>query len=196
MRSNDKNKVCPAKYAGILDSGIRRLLQNPDKILKPYIDKGMTVIDLGCGPGFFSVEIAKIVGDTGKVIAVDLQQEMLDKIKNKIQNTEIEKRIKLHKCNSDKIDVSEKVDFILAFYMFHEVPKPYELLLELSKLLKPEGRILIVEPKFHVSKKDLIKLKELITKAGFEIVIEIKQFFSAGLLLIKGNKETVEFINH
>ena len=98
------------------------MLQNPNKILKKHIKEGMTVLDIGCGSGFFSTEIAKMVGDSGKVIAVDLQEGMLKLLKTKIQGTEIEKRIRLHKCEERTIDISEKVDFALAFYMVHEVP--------------------------------------------------------------------------
>jgi len=89
--SNEKNKrICPVEYAGGLDNSVRRLLQNPRKILKPYIHQGMTVLDLGCGPGFFSIEIAKMLKDTGKVIAADLQEGMLEKVNKKIKGTELE----------------------------------------------------------------------------------------------------------
>jgi len=69
----EKNEhVCPVEKAGGLDSGIRKLLQRPKKILGNYVESGMTVLDLGCGPGFFSVEMAEMVGASGKVIAVDM----------------------------------------------------------------------------------------------------------------------------
>jgi ubiquinone/menaquinone biosynthesis C-methylase UbiE len=67
------NRVCPVKRAGSLDNRIRRWIQNPKKILKPYIEEGMTVLDIGCGPGFFSIDMAQMVGKTGRVIAADLQ---------------------------------------------------------------------------------------------------------------------------
>ena len=62
---------------------IRRLLQNPRKILSPFIKEGMTVLDLGCGPGFFSLDMAHMVGSAGRAIAVDLQQGMLIKLREK-----------------------------------------------------------------------------------------------------------------
>lgn len=76
-----KNRVCPVGLAGTLDNSIRKWLQNPQKILSPYIKEGMTVLDLGCGPGFFSVPMAKMVGKSGRVIACDLQEGMLRKVK-------------------------------------------------------------------------------------------------------------------
>lgn len=77
--------VCSYKRAGFFDSKIRKLFQNPNKILSPYIDKGMNVLDLGCGPGFFTLEMANLVGESGKVVAADLQEEMLVKVENKIK---------------------------------------------------------------------------------------------------------------
>jgi len=74
------NNICPVEKAGGLDNSIRKILQHPRKILRPYIKEGMSVLDLGCGPGYFSLEIAKLLNESGKVIAADLQQGMLDKV--------------------------------------------------------------------------------------------------------------------
>ncbi len=115
---NDSSKqnnthICPVERAGGLDNGIRRWLQNPQKILRPYITEGMTVLDVGCGPGFLSLDMAHRVGKSGRVIASDLQEGMLQKVKEKIKGTELEERIVLHKCGENKIGVSEPVDFVL-----------------------------------------------------------------------------------
>ena len=166
---NDKNRVCPVELADSLDSKIRRWLQNPHKILTPYIKEGMTVLDVGCGPGFFSVEMAKMVGSNGKVIAIDLQEGMLQKLFNKIKGTELEKRIKLSKCEQNKINVTEKVDFILTFYMVHEVPDKNSFFKQLHNTLSDKGLFLLVEPKlFHVSRKEFESTIKLAENNGFE----------------------------
>ncbi len=183
MDSDTNKRVCPVEYSVGLDNSVRRLLQNPQKILKPYINDGMTVLDLGCGPGFFSIEIAKMLKDSGKVIAADLQEGMLEKVRQKIRMTVLEQRINLHKCKDDSIGVTEAVDFVLVFYMIHEVPNQDNLLSELKSILKPDGKIFIIEPKFHVSKK---AFEEMITKTkeiGFEIVERPKVFISRTALL-------------
>jgi ubiquinone/menaquinone biosynthesis C-methylase UbiE len=176
-------RVCPVENAGGLDNSVRRFLQNPRKLLGPFISKGMTVLDLGCGPGFFSIEIAKMLSDSGKVIAADLQDGMLEKVQKKIKGTELEQRIAIHKCQANSIGAIENVDFVLAFYMIHEVPDEDRLFSELKSILKPNGKIYIIEPKFHVSKKSFESMIDKIKSLGFEIIDNPKVFFSRTVLL-------------
>lgn len=166
----DKTRVCPVELAGGLDNKIRRWLHNPERILAPYVKEGMTVLDLGCGPGVFSVPMARMVGKRGRVISADLQEGMLQKVCEKIKGTEFEGRIHTVKCDKDSINVSEKVDFILAFYMVHEVPDKNSLFRQLRTVLKPNARLLLVEPKlFHVSRKEFTATTEFALKNGFKI---------------------------
>jgi ubiquinone/menaquinone biosynthesis C-methylase UbiE len=178
-----KNHVCPVERAGTLDNRIRRWFQNPQKILGPYIKEGMTVLDMGCGPGFFSVEMAKMVGPSGRVIAVDLQEGMLRKLGDKIKGTEFEKQILLVKCEKDKIGVSEPVDFVLAFYIIHEIPNQDEFFSEIKSILKPNGQIYIVEPPFHVSKTAFEETVGRAGAAGFTPLERPKVFLSKAVIL-------------
>jgi len=91
-----------------------------------------------------------MVGRSGRVIAADMQEGMLRKVRDKIQG---EERVTLHKCEANRIGVSKHVDFVLLFYMVHEVPKKKEFFDEIATMLTRTGRVLIVEPPFHVSKK-------------------------------------------
>ncbi len=85
----EQTHVFSAQKADILDGKIRRLLQNPYKILTPFVTNGMTVLDYGCGNGFFSIPLSKMVGNKGKVYSVDIQKEMLDKLEIKIASLSI-----------------------------------------------------------------------------------------------------------
>ncbi len=175
--------TCPVGMAGGLDNSFRKLLQNPYKILQPYISKGMTVLDLGCGPGFFSIAIAKLLNGSGKVIAADLQDGMLKKVEKKIKGTELEQRFELHKCENEKIGLTEQIDFVLAFYMIHEVIDQEKLFEELKSILKPNGKIYIIEPKIHVSKKAFAAMIDRLISMDFEIIEKPKVFFSRAVLV-------------
>ncbi|MBC8218166.1 MAG: class I SAM-dependent methyltransferase [Planctomycetes bacterium] len=183
---SDRSKhVCPVKRAGSLDNRIRRWLQDPQKILGPYIDEGMTVLDVGCGPGFFSIAMAQLVGKSGRVIAADLQEGMLEKLSSKIRGTELEPRITLHKCPDGRVGVSDKVDFALAFYMIHEVPNQEKFFDEVRSMLKPGGLVLIVEPPFHVSKGAFEETIGEARDAGLTPVDRPRIFLSKAVLLRK-----------
>ena len=181
---SERNRVCPVECANSLDNRVRRWLQNPRTILAPYIKEGMTVLDVGCGPGFFSVEMAKMVGKSGKVVSADLQDGMLQKLSRKILGTELEKRIKLVKCDKDKINVSDKADFILAFYMVHEVPDKDLFFKELKAILNDHGQLLLIEPKlFHVSKEEFRATTALAEMNGFTIYPGPRLAFSWSAIL-------------
>ena len=179
-------RVCPVALSGSLDNSIRRWLQNPRKILGPYIKEGMTVLDVGCGPGFFTIEMARMVGKSGRAIAADMQEGMLQKVKEKIKGTELEERILLHKCGENNIGVSEPVDFVLLFYMVHEVPNKEHFFNEIRAILKPNGQVLIVEPPFHVSKSAFEETVRKAGEAGFAVVERPKVFFSRAVRLKMG----------
>lgn len=164
--------ICSHKRAFMLDNWIRKLFQSPGKILGEYINPGDTAIDLGCGPGFFTVEIADRVGPNGKVITVDVQEEMLEHVKKKAAGKHFSDRIQYHKCkyNSIDLELENKADFILAYYMIHETPNPGAFLEEVKTLLKKGGKFLVVEPKMHVKPEAFEDMINLAKKAGFSVL--------------------------
>lgn len=143
--------VCPWWGGYFIDNPLRRLLHDPGKILGPYVKPGMTVMDIGCGMGFCSIAMARMVGNEGKVIAVDLQQKMLDVLAKRAKKAGVAERIETHRCEADSLGVDTAVDFVLAFMMVHEVPNARRLLTEVHAYLKLKGKLLIAEPRFHVS---------------------------------------------
>ncbi len=179
---NQTENICPVEKAGMLDSFFRRIIQNPRKIVKPYVKEGITAMDLGCGPGFFTVEMAKIVQNSGKVFAVDVQEGMLDLLAAKIKGTQYQDTVTLHIAKTDTLDFQGKVDFILAFYVIHEINRD-NLFSELKSMLKPNGKILIVEPNFHISKKVYNEMLHALKEEGFEIISKPKIFLSRGVYI-------------
>ncbi len=167
--SSFKGDVCSHSHSIFLDNFIRRIFQNPKKIVGPYINPGDTVIDLGCGPGYFSIDMAKMVGSQGRVFSVDLQDEMLSKVAHKSGLKNLTDIIHLHQCSQDSIglDPEVKADFILAYYMVHETMDHGEFLSQVKTLLKPGGQFLIVEPPFHVSKTLFEQIAKTALDTGF-----------------------------
>ena len=165
-----KTRVCPVEKAGSLDTKLRRIFQNPRRILSPFVSEGMTAVDLGCGPGFFTIDMALLAGRSGRVIAVDLQDGMLERLREKIAGTQLGERITLHRCEQQRIGLDEEIDFLLAFYLVHEVPDKDRLFREISSLLKRGGTTLIVEPPFHVSEAAFRKTLESAENAGLKLL--------------------------
>ncbi len=178
----DLSHICPRWLAPVLDNPIRRLIHNPKKILGGCIGNGQTVLDLGCGSGTFTIALAKVVGETGKVIAVDVQDEMLQVVRKKAIKEGLESRIITFKSVSSKIGISDEVDFALAFYMVHEVPNTEAFLKEVAAMLKPTGKLLIVEPKFHVSASSFKRTLEAAQLAGLKAISEPQIRFSRSML--------------
>lgn len=164
-----KDRVCPVALHRSLNNPIRKLIHNPKKILSQYINEGDIAIDIGCGPGFFTIPMAELTGTKGKTIAADLQQGMLDIIKKKIKNKPIEKGIILHRTTETNLNLAIKADFALLFYMVHEVPNREELFRQVRTTMKPTGAVLIIEPPVHVTKKDFEETKQAAQRAGFSV---------------------------
>ncbi|MBD3252330.1 methyltransferase domain-containing protein [Candidatus Pacearchaeota archaeon] len=182
-KNKARHKICPASKAGGLDNFFRKIIHNPKKIFGSYVKPGMTVLDIGCGSGLYSREMSLMVGKKGKVIAVDLQKEMLNKLKLRIMGSEIEKIIKPVKCKKGNIGVKEKVDFVLAFYMVHEVVDKEKFFNQIKKIMKKNSKFLVVEPKNHVSEEEFNKTIKLALKKRFRILKKPKVFFSRAVLL-------------
>lgn len=180
---NEKTRVCPVQNARHLDNRFRRWFQNPKNILGSYLKEGMTVLDIGCGPGFFSIDMAEVVGASGKVIAMDLQAGMLDRVRDKIRGTAFENRIRLHQSGESVIGVTEPVDFALAFYVVHEIPDQSRFFPEIRSILNENGSLFVAEPNFHVSKKAFKKTIEAAVSAGFSVAETPRVFLSKAVLL-------------
>jgi ubiquinone/menaquinone biosynthesis C-methylase UbiE len=161
--------ICPAQFAFFLDNWIRRWIQPPGRIVGEYLASGDTVLDLGCGPGFFTLEMARRVGEVGRVYAIDLQAAMLDRVARKAERQGLKDRIYLHQCRSGRIDLAAQADFALAYYMVHETPSVAGFLNEVYGMVRPGGRLLVVEPRFHVGQKAFEAMCRAARDAGWAI---------------------------
>ena len=168
-----EHHVCPVWIGYLLASPLRKLLQNPSKILSPHVKKGMNVLDIGCGMGFFSLPLAKMVGSDGKVICVDLQEKKIKALEKRARKAGLLKRIETRLCSQTSLgldNLNEKIDFALAFAVVHEVPDTNAFFFEIYKSLKPAGKLLVSEPKARVSENDFSTSVSVAEENGFKVI--------------------------
>ena len=160
-------KVCPWWLTYTFDNPLRKFIQDPDGILSGHIREGMRVADIGCGMGYFSIPLARLVGDSGHVQAIDLQPQQLKRVEKRARKSGMSSRITTTLAGKDSLLLNPDADFILAFAVIHEVPSKEELFKQIYENLKPGGRILIAEPTHHVKQKAFDEEIEAARKCGF-----------------------------
>lgn len=162
--------VCPRWICFTFDNALRRMVHHPEEIVGPYIKEGDTVLDVGPGIGYFTIPMAGMVGTRGVVIAADVQETMLKGIQRRALRAGLQSRIKLHLAGRDTLGIAERVDFILAFWMAHEVPDQAGFFSQLYGILKEGGLFLLVEPKLHVSRVLFDASIECARKSGLTLL--------------------------
>jgi len=162
--------VCHWRHAYWFDNALRRLFQNPEWLVRPYVGEGATALDVGCGMGFYSIAMARLVGESGRVIAVDVQPEMLNVLMRRARRKGVAGRIRTQPCRAESIGVSEPVDFALAMWVVHELPDAGRFFGEVRACLKPGAKLLVAEPKLHVNRKGMEEMIGVAEGAGLRVV--------------------------
>ncbi len=109
------------------------------------LKEGMVVADVGAGSGYHSFRMSPKVGDKGKVLAVDIQPEMLEAIRVRAREKKVTNVETIQGTEDDPKLPEGKVDLILLVDVYHEFSKPYEMTQAMVKALKPGGRLVFVE---------------------------------------------------
>lgn len=180
--------VCPWWLCFTFDNIFRQLIHNPEKILRSYINKGDDVLDIGPGMGYFTIPMAKMVGEKGRVIAADIQEKMLLSLQKRADRAGVGKRVVIHLCSPDSLGFKEKVCFILAFWMVHEVPDKKRFMNDLFSVLEDNGTFLLVEPAIHVTRTTFEATVNLAVQTGFTLCERPGIFASHSALLVKPAK--------
>jgi ubiquinone/menaquinone biosynthesis C-methylase UbiE len=162
-------RTCPWWLIRTFDNPMRKLVHDPHKILAGYVHPGDTVLDVGCGMGYFTLPLAMLVSPGGKVIAADLQPQMLSGLRRRAERAALLEPIRFIQSSPTRIGLDCPLDFVLAFWMVHEVRQPEPFLLEINSALKPGGQFLVVEPVIHVSANAFEQTIQLAERLGFAV---------------------------
>jgi ubiquinone/menaquinone biosynthesis C-methylase UbiE len=109
------------------------------------LKEGRVMADLGCGPGFFTLPAAELVGPSGKVYAVDVQQEMVDDLRSRLAAQDITNVLVRRSSELEPSLPPRSVDLALLAFMLHEVDQRSQFLLAARRLLKPDGCVAVME---------------------------------------------------
>ena len=160
------NHVCPWWLGYLLASPLRRILEKPENMLEPFVLQGMTVIDYGCGMGFFTMPLARLVGPTGKVIAVDIQEKMLNRLHVRANKAGLSDRMMILASGNSRQIKEDSVDFVAALHVIHEIEDQQAFFNDMRRVMKPGAKILMLEPRFHVNEKEFRGSVEVAESSG------------------------------
>lgn len=175
----------PADKAHKLDSKLRFWLQNPYKLLSPYINPGDQTLDFGCGSGYFTLAMARLAGPSGQVYAVDIQEAMLRQTEQKFTGATDHARLTLVQSDQYAQTFTQPVNFALAAYVIHETKDPLQVFADIYRRLKPGGHFLYMEPDFIVSRKQFNAFLEQARQAGFSHISPLRLLLSKAVLMKK-----------
>jgi ubiquinone/menaquinone biosynthesis C-methylase UbiE len=179
---------CPSWLGPFLLHPFRRFLENPEKILGPLMAQGMTVLEPGCGMGYFTLPIARMVGPHGRVIAVDIQPGMLSGLKRRADRAGLTDRIEIRHAAESGLGLEGlqgTVDLAVALHMVHEVDDQASFFREVRESLKENGRLFIMEPLMHVSRREVEDSVSLATGIGFRPLVRGGRWMGRRVLLEK-----------
>jgi 2-polyprenyl-3-methyl-5-hydroxy-6-metoxy-1,4-benzoquinol methylase len=148
----------------------------------------MRALDAGTAMGFFSLPLARMVGPSGRVVCVDLQEKMIAKLKARALIAELADRMEFRVCTKDSLgigDLAQEIDVALAVAVVHEVPDARRFFTEVFQVLKKGGRLYFSEPAGHVTEDAFAGSISLARAVGFQVEETRKVFRSHSALLTK-----------
>jgi ubiquinone/menaquinone biosynthesis C-methylase UbiE len=174
--------TCPWWLCFTFDNPLRRRMQKPDQVLNGLLQPSQTALDIGCGMGYFSLEMARVVGPGGRVYCIDLQDQMLETARRRADKAGL-KNISFHRCSEDSLGLDVSADLALTFWMVHEVRDQAKHFREVSGMLKPGGTLLMAEPRMHVPLESFESSVKVALSAGFETAGQPAVAWSRAMLL-------------
>ncbi len=171
-------RPCPWEISFVLENPLRRRVMSAGDTLKRVgLKEGMTALELGPGPGFLTVEAARIVGDSGRLVCVDIQSRMLGQLKKKLKRHSIKNADQVLGSANALPLAAGAMDLAFLVCVLGEVPRNDEALHELHRALRTGGILsiteLVVDPDYSTRQSVIAKGE----RAGFRHVETLGNFF-------------------
>ena len=166
------HRVCPW-WVDLLGTPFRRLIQDPAAIVAPHVHAGMTVLEPGPGMGFFTLELARLVGPSGRVIAVDIQSQMIAGLQRRARKAGLIDRIDARVVPPTTLgldDLVGAIDFAFVFAVLHEMPAAGPFFAEAARALRSDATLLIAEPAGHVDEAEFGEELAAAAQAGLTVI--------------------------
>lgn len=171
------HRLMPWWYGYFLLNPFRKYWHNTNQLLGNYLKAGAKVVDYGCAMGYFSLTMARIVGQSGKIYAFDIQPQMIERVVKRAARAGLSTVVEARLVDGRRIifqDLSEQIDFELLFAVAHEVEDQPALFDELFRMMKPGGLLLFAEPVGHVSNDEFRQSVALAESSGFIQIEELE----------------------
>ncbi len=181
-------KLCPIWVGYLMASPVRRLFEDPYRLIRPHVQPGGTVLDIGCAMGYLSLPAARLVGSHGRVVCVDLQPRMIEVLRRRASRSRLLGRMELQVCQESDLgvgDLDSCVDLALAIHVVHEVPQVPRFFDQVVRTLRRSGRLLMVEPKGHVRSEEFAETRDLAVSARLTIIDHPPVRRGYGVVLVK-----------
>jgi ubiquinone/menaquinone biosynthesis C-methylase UbiE len=173
---------CPPWLCFTFDNRFRRRFHDAVRLFSPYVREGTTVLDIGPGKGYFSIPLARMAGETGRVFAADIEPEMLRALERRAEKAGVGGRITTLRVKPDA-PAFPPADFALLFWALHEMAGEEAVLREIRFRLRPDGRLFIAEPRLHVGESAFEEAVKRCEAAGFAVEARPAVAFSRAVVL-------------
>jgi ubiquinone/menaquinone biosynthesis C-methylase UbiE len=161
--------TCPPWIGRLLVSPLRRLVENPTTVLGGLVSSGATAVDVGCAMGYHTLDLARLVGPSGRVVGLDIQQEMLDGLIKRARRRGLGSIVEPRLCSQDELgidDLAGRAELVTLYNVVHEAAYPKRLLGECARALKAGGHLLVAEPRGHVTEAGFAETRAVCRELG------------------------------
>lgn len=184
--------ACPANLAWLVDNPMMNAMAGPDKLFsRMQLQQGMKFLDVGCGPGRLTIPAANWVGESGEVVALDLQDKMLEKLRARLAKTQLNNVRLVHAGAGQGAITESDFDRAILVTVLGEIKNKPAALSEIYAALKPGGLLSVTELLTDPHYQRRSKVKQLAVAAGFKVQAEFGNWFLYTLILRKPEQSTV-----